>query len=43
MLAFVFGWYCNTKAFEYISAKVDFDEAAKRLMEVDDERKRNNS
>ena len=36
-LAFVLGFYCNIKLMEYIYAKVDFDEAAKRLMELGDD------
>lgn len=37
ILAFGLGFNCNIKLMKYISAKVDFDEAAKRLMEMGDD------
>lgn len=37
MLAFVFGWRCNDALFHYLAEKIDFEEAAKRLMEGEDD------
>lgn len=35
VLAFCLGWRCNDMIFHYLAEKIDFDEAAKRLMEMD--------
>lgn len=37
ILAFGLGWHCCFKLFQYINTKIDFDEAAKRLMEMGDD------
>lgn len=37
ILAFGLGFQCNLKLMEYVHEKYDFDEAAKRLMEMSDD------
>lgn len=38
LLAVVLGWRCNDIVFHYIAEKIDFEEIAKRLEKLNDER-----